>query len=155
MLIQQLLQIKSLKEGAVKTNIMDTIEDICRNPDLPSKGMSYEAAIKHIVKKIQSTHTMAAELPPHELEGYVKDYMTEDDFEELHEDAFDQGGMGEPGEDEHHHDQDATPSETKVIGKAAEFKVELDGDEQVHILDGEGTIRLSMPFMIWKQLTRG
>ncbi len=42
----------------------------------------------------------------------------------------------------------------KVIAKADEFRVELDGDEQVHLLDGEDTVRVSMPYVIWKQLTR-
>jgi hypothetical protein len=153
------MQISTLKEGQMKNAIMDTVEDMCRNPDLPS-GISYDAAIKHIVKKIQNTDTVASEVPTSELAGYVKDYMSQEEFEELKEDAFDQGG-----EDEqlHHEEQPEQPqgdehqgtAQPKIIGKADEYKVELDGDEQVHITDGEGTVRLSMPFLIWKQLIRG
>jgi hypothetical protein len=42
----------------------------------------------------------------------------------------------------------------KLISRADEFRVEMDKDEQVHLLDGEGTIRVSMPLVIWKQLCR-
>ena len=42
----------------------------------------------------------------------------------------------------------------KVIAKADEFTVELDEDEQVYILDGENSVRLQMPLVIWKQLQR-
>ena len=44
--------------------------------------------------------------------------------------------------------------EPKVIAKADEFRVELDADEQVSLIDGEGTVRVSMPLVIWKQLCR-
>lgn len=42
----------------------------------------------------------------------------------------------------------------KLIAHADEFRVEMDEDEQVHILDGEGAVRVSMPLIIWKQLCR-
>lgn len=42
----------------------------------------------------------------------------------------------------------------KLISHADEFRVEMDKDEQVHLLDGEGKIRVSMPLVIWKQLCR-
>lgn len=42
----------------------------------------------------------------------------------------------------------------KLIAHADEFRVEMDEDEQVHILDGEGAVRVSMPLVIWKQLCR-
>ena len=55
--------------------------------------------------------------------------------------------------------QDSTETEeepaNRVIAKADEFKVEVDADEQVHLLDGENSVRVSMPLMIWKQLARG
>lgn len=53
--------------------------------------------------------------------------------------------------------EEPAPEETKentLIGQADEFTVELDSDGFVHILDGEGVIRLSMPHLIWKQLVR-
>jgi hypothetical protein len=43
-------------------------------------------------------------------------------------------------------------TEGHVIGKADGFKVELDKDGQVHLIDGEGTIRVSMPKDTWKNL---
>ena len=46
------------------------------------------------------------------------------------------------------------PAEPKVIAKADQYKVELDDDEQVHLMDGEETILVSMPLVIWKQLMR-
>lgn len=46
-------------------------------------------------------------------------------------------------------------STEKVIAKADEFKVILNTEtEQVNILDGEKTVRLTMPLIVWKQLTR-
>ena len=42
--------------------------------------------------------------------------------------------------------------EDHVIGKSDEFKVELDKNGQVHLIDGEGTIRASMPKNVWKDL---
>ena len=39
-----------------------------------------------------------------------------------------------------------------LISQADEFKVELDDDGFVHLLDGEGTIRVSMPLDIWKKM---
>jgi len=42
-----------------------------------------------------------------------------------------------------------------LIGKADEFSVTFDdGDEQVTVFDGEGSIRLLMPYDIWQELTR-
>lgn len=42
--------------------------------------------------------------------------------------------------------------EGHVIGKSDEFKVEIDKDQQVHLIDGEGTVRVSMPKNVWKDL---
>jgi hypothetical protein len=39
-----------------------------------------------------------------------------------------------------------------LIAHADEFKVELDDDGLVHLLDGEETIRVSMPIDIWKRM---
>lgn len=41
---------------------------------------------------------------------------------------------------------------TKELASADEFRVELDADGFVHILDGEETVRLSMPYEVWTQL---
>jgi len=43
---------------------------------------------------------------------------------------------------------------TRTIAKGGDFRVDLGQNEQVSIVDGKGNIRLSMPFVIWKELTR-
>lgn len=43
---------------------------------------------------------------------------------------------------------------TVVVAKCDEFTVERDG-LLVHILDGEGTIRLTMPALTWYALCAG
>jgi hypothetical protein len=48
----------------------------------------------------------------------------------------------------------AEPAGPQVIAKAGDFKVQLGKNEQVQIIDGKGSIRLSMPMVIWKELTR-
>lgn len=45
-------------------------------------------------------------------------------------------------------------NEGHVLGKSDEFKLELDKDGQVHLLDGEGTVRVSMPKDTWKDLAK-
>jgi hypothetical protein len=51
--------------------------------------------------------------------------------------------------------EDADVKPKKIIAKADEFRVEFDEDtENVDLIDGEGTIRVSMPLVIWKQLCR-
>jgi hypothetical protein len=40
-----------------------------------------------------------------------------------------------------------------ILAAADEFVAELDGDGIVHILDGEGVIRLSMDYDIWERFT--
>ena len=55
----------------------------------------------------------------------------------------------------YHEDVEEKPN-TVILSKADEFKIELEKDsEQVNLIDGEGTIRVSMPLVIWKQLSRG
>ena len=53
----------------------------------------------------------------------------------------------EPSEDEKENEQ--------IIAKADEYRVRLYKDtETVDLLDGEETVLVSMPLVIWKQLTR-
>ena len=79
MLLQQLVQMKTLKEGQMKNAIMDTVEDQCRNADIP-KGASYEQAVAAIVKSIRNTDSMASECSVAELTDYVKDYFPKDEY---------------------------------------------------------------------------
>jgi hypothetical protein len=39
-----------------------------------------------------------------------------------------------------------------LLAQADEFRVECDEDKNVHLLDGEQSIRASMPLKVWKQL---
>lgn len=39
-----------------------------------------------------------------------------------------------------------------LLAQADEFRVECDEDKNVHLLDGEQSIRVSMPLKVWKQL---
>jgi hypothetical protein len=49
-------------------------------------------------------------------------------------------------------DKDAKGVTEGLIARADEFKVELDEDGLVHLLDGEETVRVSMPIDIWKRM---
>jgi hypothetical protein len=39
-----------------------------------------------------------------------------------------------------------------LLGKADGFRLEIDRDKMVHLIDGEGTVRVSMPKDVWKEL---
>lgn len=72
----------------------------------------------------------------------VKANLQEDDFAQQTQDAPTAGDTD---------DKDGGP---KVIAKADEYRVELDDDEQVHLLNGHSRILVSMPLVVWKQLCR-
>ena len=40
-----------------------------------------------------------------------------------------------------------------IVAQADEFIAEMDDDGQVHILDGEGSIHVSMPYDVWESFT--
>ncbi|BBA65196.1 predicted ORF [Xanthomonas phage XacN1] len=40
-----------------------------------------------------------------------------------------------------------------ILAQADEFIAEMDDDGQVHVFDGEGVIRLSMPYDVWEAFT--
>jgi len=65
--------------------------------------------------------------------------------------------------DEHHershlHDQDDAPDAfdhdmtTTELASSDEFSVEHDSDDMVHLLDGERSIRVTMPYHVWLDL---
>lgn len=69
------------------------------------------------------------------------------------DDTFEGRVLSESAEDWRGMDAEVKPK--KVIAKADEFKVEFDETtEQVDLMDGTGTVRVSMPLVIWKQLCR-
>ena len=43
---------------------------------------------------------------------------------------------------------------TTTIAEADEWQVQQDADEQVHLLDGEGTVRATMPIDVWVELVK-
>lgn len=46
------------------------------------------------------------------------------------------------------------PAPPKVIARGGQFKVELGADEQVSVIDGSGQTKLTVPLVIWQQLSR-
>jgi hypothetical protein len=60
----------------------------------------------------------------------------------------------------HLHDQDDAPGAfdhemtTTELAGSDEFTVEHDSDDMVHILDGERSIRCTMPYHVWLDLCR-
>ena len=127
-----LKQLMSIREGAVKDAVMDTIETATRK--VVTTGLSYEEAVTEIAK-------------------YVKEHGSRDLF---HDDSLEAikdlvRTVFEPNDLTEASDEDTS---NRLLAKADEFRVEIDDNEQVHLLDGEGTIRVSMPYVIWKQLSR-
>ena len=122
-----LQELSGLREGAMKDLIMDLIERAIQLTD--TDGMSYEKAIEAIAKKVhEMDHSEVAN--DHEmLIDMIKGMFDEED---LKEDA----------------------NWPKLIAHADEFRVEQDEDGQVHILDGEQSIRVSMPLTVWKKLAK-
>lgn len=134
MLLKELLH---LQEGRVKEVLMSIIDDAIKNTKIGDG--SYEDAVKKIVKfaRQNDNQDVTAGCSDAELETYVKDGFTKDEHAGLNEDA-EQEELAKP----------------KIIAKAGEFRIELDDEEQVHLIDGEETIRVSMPLVIWKELKR-
>ena len=130
MLIKQLM---ALNEGQVKNQMSDIVEQAIIEVDV--SGLSYTAAIAKIAA-----------------------YVIKHDNSELF------GGNAREAADfvkgmysaqEHSTIKEEEDSEfPKKIAKAGDFIVELDEDEQVRVLGGSGEVKLQMPLMIWKQLTR-
>lgn len=130
-LIQELSQVT---EGRMKEVLIDLIDRAIDKVD--TYDMEYEAACKEIAKKVHEMEKFGAEVDNDFLMSLIKDMYSEADHKDVVK------------EDEEDDDED------KVIAKADEFTLMLDADEQVHLLDGEKTVRVSMPLIIWKQLTR-
>ena len=163
MLLQQLVQMKALKEGQMKNAIMDTVEDHCRNADIP-KGVSYEQAVKAIVRSIQQTDTVASECSPAELATYVKDYFPKDEYVAEDEEPMqgenpdtssDQGPqVSAPAAPNEQPPQNQAPTGPEQIGKAGDFVVMLDQKSETVTLTKGGQSVVSMPLVIWTQLKR-
>jgi hypothetical protein len=205
---------KALKEGQMKNAIMDTVEDHCRNADIP-EGSTYDQAVSFIVKSIMNTDTMAAELPSSELTEYVKEYFPKDEYEEsvtegqvkytfqkINYGKFEQVSDSANDYDESAIDgarvlcaydgknciaiyyakaktgsycpefkgdmmafaeadtlcplteaHDTDMEFPKLLGKAGDFSVELNEGEKVSLMQRNKEI-VSMPLVIWKQLSR-
>lgn len=129
--MQELFQ---LNEGAMKRAIEDVIEYAVNHAPIGKR--SYEDAVKIMVdfaKKRDHQNVLSGSSDA-EIAGYIKDFYpkTEHVMEAEEEDG----------------------EWPKTIAKADEYKIELDEDEQVSLLDGEGTVKVTMPLVIWKQLCR-
>lgn len=126
----------NVKEGAMKEALMDLIEYAVKHA--PIGKASYPLALRIIAKfaRENDSENILAHCSDEELKEYITSEFTEDDH----------ASINESGETD--------SNWPKLIAHADEFRVELDEDEQCHLLDGEGSIRVSMPFIIWKQLCR-
>lgn len=135
MLMQELLQ---LNEGRVKEALFDLIEQGIKHA--PIGKASYELAVAKIVSYIRANdwQHLTAGMPDEEVEGYVKDNFSKAEHAE-------HLGLNEAEEESEW---------PKVIAKADEYRVEVDEDEQVSLLDGKDTVKVTMPLVIWKQLIR-
>lgn len=134
-LIQELSGLSSnLLEGRAKDAIMDLIDRAISATTV--SGMSYKDAVEAIAKTVH-------QMDDHELAGdhnmlvdMIKAHFDEEDLREDMQDGAEQTGPRE-------------------IAKADEFKIMYhDAEESIDLVDGEGTIRVSMPMVVWKQLTR-
>lgn len=130
--MQELLQ---LNEGAFKRAIEEVIENAINHA--PIGKASYETAVRIMVDfaKKNDYRNVLAGCSDEEIEDNIKAFFPKEDHIEINEEE-DSGDW------------------PKIIAKADEFRVEVDADEQVHLLDGEDTVRVSMPLVIWKQLAR-
>lgn len=125
-----------LKEGQMKRAIEDLIEYAVNHA--PIGTASYDMALKIIARfaKQNDDDSVVVGIPNDELVELIKPFFSKADHVD-------------------HIKEDVSDSEfPKVIAKADEFRVELDEDDQVHLLDGADKVTVSMPFVIWKQLTR-
>lgn len=130
MFIKQLL---ALKEGQVKNQMSDIVEDAISEVDV--SGLDYKAAVAKIA-------------------AYVIQHDRNELFAGRLKDAI-EFVSGMYSQRDHSTIREAEESEfPKKIAKAGDFIVQLDEDEQVSVLDDAGAIKLQMPLVIWKQLTR-
>jgi hypothetical protein len=160
------MEVKTIKEGQMKNAIMDTVEDQCRNADIP-KGASYDQAVAAIVKSIRKTDTIAAECSVSELTGYVKEYFTEDEYVAESADLAKQLVCGEDAsmnpnfastQGEQPSDVAQAPAQAPLppeqIGKAGDYLVMLDQKSEIVTITKGGQVITSMPLVIWTQLKR-
>lgn len=123
-----LQELKSLHEGAVKGALADAIAATIERLPVALLKQPYEEVVRQIAQKVQEKNPgVDIDL----LMDMVKTQFEPDDLTESSDGNW-----------------------PKLIAHADEFRVEMDEDEQVHILDGEGAVRVSMPLVIWKQLCR-
>ena len=133
MLMKELLQIN---EGAMKRAIEDVIEYAVNHA--PIGKCSYEAAITKMVEfaKKRDHNEVLAGSSNEEIADYIRSYYPQEEHDPVLEAAEEESEW------------------PKTIAKADEFKVQIDEDEQVSLLDGEESVRVTMPLVIWKRLCR-
>lgn len=134
-----LQELSTLSEGRVKEEIMRLVDEALLQFNFHNK--THEEAVKGLIKRIKERDRkgLVAGMSDKEIEEYI--------------DALEPEGWRDDNEIVEAEDPEDT-NFPKLIAHADEFRVELDEDEQVNLLDGEGTVRVTMPLVIWKQLTR-
>lgn len=126
-------ELSLVTEGRMKEALIDLIDRAMDKVD--AVNMSYEQACKKIADKVREMEHFQADIDDEFLMSLIKDMYSEADHKEI---------MKEEEKDE----------DSEVIAKADEFKVILDSNEQVHLINGKQTVLVSMPLVIWKQLSR-
>ena len=157
-----LRELNSLREAAMKDAIMAAIDQAIEKTKEDRKHCNFEGAIEKIVAMVRKMDNHdSSKMSDEALYDLVCSQYDEDMHEHniqmeaafTDDEPLDSGDVTTPAPSTT--PPEPTPTETKVIAHAAEFKVELDPDEQVHLVDGQGSVRVSMPLVIWRQLSRG
>lgn len=129
-----LKELLTLTEGGSKRYIEDLIEKAIKLVD--ANGMSYEDAVDTIADKVKELAQPDQQIVDTDMlidmiKAVYDDELTED---ESMDDALE-------------------PVKPKLLGKAGDYKVMLDDDEQVNLYY-EDEMLTTMPLVIWKQLTK-
>ena len=129
-LIQELTRID---EGAVKDAIIDLIDRAMDMVDV--YDMTYEKAISAIADKVMEIDAKKIAQDKDALVHMIESMYSKEDHADVVKE--DEGADNWP----------------KQIAAAGEFTVELDEDEKVTLMKRNQAV-VSMPLVIWKQLTR-
>jgi hypothetical protein len=148
-----LQELQSLREGAMKEALMELIEKAIEDTDTVGKG--YVQAVKAIIHKTREIDSdgLVKSLSDEELAEYIRDQFDEEDLKEeaYGDDSATQQSQQPQNELPTNHE--FKKPEPKVIGKAGNFSVTVDEEEQIHVLDGDQE-KLTMPYVLWTQLVR-
>lgn len=125
-----LRELNLIHEASVKSDLENKIQGVIDRLPLAVLGYSYDDAVEEIARKVKQK---SGPIDHDILVDMIKTMFEPDDLTEA---------------------EQTDSNWPKLIAHADEFRVEMDENEQISLLDGEGTVRVTMPFIIWKQLCR-